>query len=120
MYTFVFQDNTLQVVIATNGQVSFVLYIYSNIEWGVANIGFNAGDNVRSFMVPGARTFQTRNIENGSNVNIPGLYMYRVDRRLVFDGENYNVLSPIAPIHVRTKQNKQQLQDIYHHQRSTP
>ena len=100
MYTFVFQDNTLQVVIATNGQVSFVLYLYSNIEWGVANIGFNAGDNVRSFMVPGARTFQTRNIENGSNVNIPGLYMYRVDRRLVFDGENYNVLSPIAPIQV--------------------
>ena len=95
-----FQDNTLQVVIATNGQVSFVLYLYSNIEWGVANIGFNAGDNVRSFMVPGARTFQTRNIENGSNVDIPGLYMYRVDRRLVFDGENYKVLNPIAPIYV--------------------
>ena len=85
---FLLQDNTLQVVIATDGQVSFVLYLYSNIEWGVANIGFNAGDNVRSFMLPGAWTFQIRNVENGSNVDIPGLYIYRVDRRLVLDGEN--------------------------------
>ena len=85
---FLLQDNTLQVVIATDGQVSFVLYLYSNIEWGFANIGFNAGDNVRSFMLPGARTFQIRNVENGSNVDIPGLYIYRVDRRLVLDGEN--------------------------------
>ena len=68
-----------------DGQSAFVFFLYSNIEWGSANIGFNAGDNMRSFMVPGARTFQTRNIENGSNVNIPGLYIYPVDRRLVFD-----------------------------------
>ena len=87
-------------MIATNGQVSFVLYLYSNIEWGVANIGFNAGDNMRSFMVPGALTSLTRNIENGSNVDIPGLYIYRVDQRLVFDGENYKVSSPIPPIYV--------------------
>ena len=79
------QDNTLQVVLATDGQVSFVLFLYSNIEWGFANIGFNAGDGMRSFMVPGALTFQSRNIENGSNVDIPGLYIYRVDPRLIFD-----------------------------------
>ena len=84
---FLLQDNTLQVVIATDGQVSFVLYLYSNIEWGVANIGFNAGDNRRSFMAPGSLTSQTRNFESGSNVNIPGSYIYRVDQRLVFDGE---------------------------------
>ena len=79
------QDNTLQVVLATDGQVSFVLFLYSNIEWGFANIGFNAGDGMRSFMVPGALTAQSRNIENGSNVDIPGLYVYRVDRRIVVD-----------------------------------
>ena len=74
-----------------DGQSSFVFFLYSNIERGVANIGFNAGDNMRSFVVPGARTFQTRNIENESNVNIPGLYIYRVDQRLVFDpsGEKF-------------------------------
>jgi len=61
-----------------------VFFIYSDIQWGTANIGFNAGDGVRLLMVPGALTPQTRNIDNGSNVNISGLYIYRVDQHLVF------------------------------------
>ena len=85
------QENTLQVVIATNGQITFALFIYSNIEWGVANIGFNAGNGMRSFMAPGALTSQTRNIVNGSNVGILGLYIYRVDTRFMFEGENSRV-----------------------------
>ena len=77
----------------TDGQSSFMFFLYSNIEWGSANIGFNAGDNMRSFMLPEARTFQTRNIENGSNVDIPGLYIYPVNQRLVFDpsGEKFKL-----------------------------
>ena len=53
--------------------------MYGDIEWGAANIGFNAGDGVRSFMVPGALTPQARDIETTSNVNRTGLYIYRVD-----------------------------------------
>jgi len=78
------QVNTLQVVLATDSQASFVFFIYSDIQWGTANIGFNAGDGVRFFMVPGALTSQTRSIKNGSNVNIPGTHIYRVDQHLVF------------------------------------
>ena len=75
-----FQANTFQVVIAADGQETFVFFIYGDIEWGDgANIGFNAGDGTRSFMVPGALTNQSRNIEDGSNVNVTGLYIYRVD-----------------------------------------
>ena len=70
---------------ATDGQATFVFLIYSNIEWGVANIGFNAGDGVRSFMVPGALTAQTTSIDMGSNVNISGLYIYRVDQNVIFE-----------------------------------
>ena len=81
----VLQTNSLQAVMATDGQATFVFLIYSNIEWGVANIGFNAGDGVRSFMVPGALTAQTTNIDMGSNVNISGLYIYRVDQNVVFE-----------------------------------
>jgi len=77
--------NTLQVVLATDSQVSFVFFIYGNITWGTANVGFNAGDSLRFFIVPGALTSQTRNIEMGSNVNVSGLYIYRVDQRLVID-----------------------------------
>ena len=85
------QTNSLQVVMATDGQASFVFFIYRNITWGIANIGFNAGDGVRFFMVPGALTSQTRSIENGSNVNILGLYIYRVDQNTVFEpGEKLN------------------------------
>ena len=75
-----FQANTFQVVIATDGQETFVFFIYGDIEWGDgANIGFNAGDGIRSFMIPGALTAQSRNIEDGSNVNVTGVYIYRVD-----------------------------------------
>jgi len=70
---------------ATDGQATFIFFIYSDIEWGIANIGFNAGDGVRSFMVPGALTSQTMNIDMGSNVNISGLYIYRVDQNVVFE-----------------------------------
>ena len=63
----------------TDGLTSFVFFVYGAIEWGFANIGFNAGDGVRSFMVPGALTSESRNIETTSNVNVTGLYIYRVD-----------------------------------------
>ena len=67
-------------VIAADGQETFVIFIYGDIQWGDgANIGFNAGDGSRSFMVPGAQTNQTLNIEDGSNVDVTGLYIYRVD-----------------------------------------
>jgi len=52
MLNILLQENTFQVVIASDGQQTFVFFIYDEIEWGFANIGFNAGDGVRSFMVP--------------------------------------------------------------------
>ena len=37
--------------------MTFVFFIYGDIQWGDgANIGFNAGDGIGSFMVPGALT----------------------------------------------------------------
>ena len=74
------QENTFKVVIATDGQRTFVFFIHGDIEWGFANIGFNAGDNVRSFMVPGALTFDSVDIEEGSNVGRTGVYIFRVDQ----------------------------------------
>ena len=86
MHTLLLQANTFQVVIATDGQQTFVFFIYGDIEWGEdANIGFDAGDGTQSFMVPGALTPQSinvedgSNVENGSNVDVRGLYIYRVD-----------------------------------------
>ena len=88
MHTFLLQANTFQVVIVTDGQQTFVFFIYGDIEWGDdANIGFNAGDGVRSFMLSGALTNQSMNVEDGSNVDVRGLYIYRVDLPSILDGE---------------------------------
>ena len=74
------QENTFQVVIAANQQMTFVFFIYGDIQWGdSANVDFNAGDGTRSFMVPSALTNQTLKIDEGSNVGVTGVYIYRVD-----------------------------------------
>ena len=65
---------------ASDGLASYVSFRYGDIQWGVgAQIGFNAGDGERSFMIPGALTSATINIETMSNVGQPGLFFYRVD-----------------------------------------
>ena len=80
MIALLLQVNTFQVVIAADQQMTFVFFIYHTIEWGRgANVGFNAGDGTRSFTVPGALTNQVLNIDEGSNVGVTGLYIYRVD-----------------------------------------
>ena len=67
-------------VIAADQQLTFVFFIYDDIQWGDgANVGFNAGDGISSFMVPSALTNQTLNIDEGSNVGVTGVYIYRVD-----------------------------------------
>ncbi len=41
--------------------------------------GFNAGDGVKSEVVSGSRTEAMINIASTSNVNIPGVWIFRVD-----------------------------------------
>ena len=77
--------------------MTFVFFIYHDIQWGDgANIGFNAGDGIRFFMVPGALTRQVLNIDEGSNVGVRGVYIYRVDLCSVLgpnNGEKPNIVS---------------------------
>ena len=91
------QANTFQVGIAGDQWVTFVFFIYGDIQWSSgANIGFNAGDGTSSFMVPGALTNQTLNIDEGSNVNVTGVYIYRVDLCSVLgprDGEKPQLIT---------------------------
>ena len=77
--------NTLQAVLATDGaNVSYVAFIYSDIQWGPgAQIGFNGGGHGNAyFTLPGALSSNTLNISQMSNVGLPGLYIYRVDGKL--------------------------------------
>ena len=42
-------------------------------------MGFDRGDRIHSFQVPGATTPNIAQIEMKSNINVPGKYVYRVD-----------------------------------------
>lgn len=72
--------NTFQVVLATDGRVSFVGFTYRDIQWtGNVQIGFNAGDG-SGYFAPLTSTDAQGN-GRGSNIDIPGTYVYRTDSK---------------------------------------
>ena len=95
------QLNTFQCILATNGIISFAIYLYADglIQWttgdysgrsgglgGIpAQVGFNAGDGVRFAIVPESRTSDIINIDMTSNVAVPGMWVFQVD------GENVKI-----------------------------
>jgi hypothetical protein len=82
----IFQVNTFQVIIATDGIKTFVLFLYEDIQWGSSHnvIGFNAGDQERSYTLPESWTTNAiLNLESTSNVGIPGAYIFRVDQTTI-------------------------------------
>ena len=73
--------NTFQVVLATGGSRTYVGFIYQDIQWSSSTtIGINAGNQVNSIVVPESFTSEgTLNIENTSNIGVPGIYIFRID-----------------------------------------
>ena len=88
------QRNTFQLVLATDGTRSFALFLYldDGIQWttgdagggvnGVggteAQVGYDAGDDVNYYTVPGSMTSMIVDIETTSNINISGMYIFQV------------------------------------------
>ena len=84
--------NTFQCVLATSELESFVMFLYVDLQWttgdfsdGVDGLGgtealagFNAGDQVNSYTLPGSRTPNIVNITRTSNVGIPGTWIFKV------------------------------------------
>ena len=69
-----------QVALATDGTISLAYFIYGDIKWGRnSNMGFRNADGTRVFMLPGALTEETFEIELTSNIGHPGLYIIQVD-----------------------------------------
>ena len=91
-----FQNNTFQCVMITNGINAFVAFLYADglIQWTTGDAsggtdgfggtpaqgGFNAGDGVRYFSIRGSQTASIVHIDTTSNVEVPGLWMFRVDQ----------------------------------------
>lgn len=92
--------NTFQVVLITDGELSFTIFQYHNITWTTgmhttsggdlqglggtaAQAGFNAGDGKRYFNIPGSRTADIVNVEDTTNVGYPGRWVFRIDHARV-------------------------------------
>ena len=86
------QTNTFQLVLATDGNRSFALFLYldNGIQWTAsakynsfvgmeAQVGYDAGDYVNYYTVPGSMTSSIADIETTSNVGVAGLYVFQVD-----------------------------------------
>ena len=43
--------------------------------------GFNGGDGLRYFNIPGSGTHQVLDLSRQSNVGIPGRWLYRIDSK---------------------------------------
>ena len=57
------------------------MFLYADIEWtsgGGAVAGINAGDGINHVTIPGSRTLSILNIEETSNVGVPGVWIFRV------------------------------------------
>lgn len=87
--------NTFQVAITTDGVHSFAILYYNSVTWttGVASggnactglggnaakVGFDAGDGVNYYMVPASCTSEIANIDDTSNVGVPGMFIDLLD-----------------------------------------
>ncbi|XP_063175186.1 sushi, nidogen and EGF-like domain-containing protein 1 isoform X2 [Chroicocephalus ridibundus] len=87
--------NTFQAVLATDGATSYVVLNYGDIQWttGISNqgdahtglggtpaqAGFNSGDDVHYYNIPGSRSPAVLTIGRRSNVGVPGRWIFRVD-----------------------------------------
>ncbi|XP_049448994.1 alpha-tectorin [Epinephelus fuscoguttatus] len=100
--------NTFQTVLISDGVGFFSMFNYGEITWSTgtasggdpltglggttAQSGFNGGDIGHFFNLPGSRSNDVVNIEQTTNVNIPGRWFFRVDTELIdpANGCSYN------------------------------
>ncbi|TFJ96299.1 MARCKS-related protein [Platysternon megacephalum] len=98
--------NTFQVVLTTDGDLSFIMLHYSDIQWTTgaasggdphtglggtpAQAGFNSGGSKNYFNIPGSRTPSILKISSMSNIKSPGRWAFQVDNFAVPNGCVYN------------------------------
>ncbi|XP_051788213.1 alpha-tectorin [Erpetoichthys calabaricus] len=87
--------NSFQAVLISDGVAFFAMFNYGDITWTTgtasggdpltglggtaAQSGFNGGDVNHFFNLPGSRSNEIVNIEQTTNVNLPGRWLFRID-----------------------------------------
>lgn len=79
--------NTFQVVLTSNGTLSFAIFNYEKLDWVIetAQAGLNGGDKVHFFNLPGSFSNSIKNLTSLSNVGVIGKWMYRTDSLFNFE-----------------------------------
>lgn len=81
------QTNTFQCVLATNEQDTFAFFLYADglIQWTLdgVQIGIDGGDQVKYYTVPDSLTPDIINITYTSNVNQPGVWIFKLDTHII-------------------------------------
>ena len=85
---FIPQINTFQCVIAASKTETYIvfIYVYGGLQWATGDssrgipalAGIIAGDGVNFEIIPGSLTPSITDITQTSNVNIPGVWMFKV------------------------------------------
>ena len=82
-------------MLATSGVASFAIFLYADgrIQWTTGSnsggfgglggsealAGINAGDGINSYTIPFSRTSSIINIDETSNIDVPGTWMFKLD-----------------------------------------
>ena len=86
--------NTFQCILATSELESFVIFLYADLQWTTGLVsggsrgfggtealaGYNAGDRINSYTLPGSQTSDVLKLTKTSNVDIPGTWVFKVGR----------------------------------------
>ena len=93
MYCYILlQTNTFQCVLATDGYESYVIFLYAHkrIQWSNdifnrmhAVAGISAGDGNNFNTIPESQTSDIINIDETSNVGIPGVWMFQAGKSML-------------------------------------
>ena len=83
--------NTYQVVLATDGNQTYSLFLYRDVQWGFEStvVGFNSGsrNNSQPIFLNLPESFIEEGVlslEETSNIGVgyPGVYMFRIDQNI--------------------------------------
>jgi len=97
---------THQVVLTSNGVNSFAIFNFNKLDYtvgtasctGYAQIGFNAGDGKRFYLVPSSNTANIPNVGLlESNVGVPGKWIFAIDGDDISEGCSTTSLLEIVP-----------------------
>ena len=71
-------------MLGTNGTTTIAVFLYKDIQWGIrAQIGVNAGDGYSSFSLSEAVADPVEDVDNRTNVGLPGVFVFRIDSKSV-------------------------------------